>query len=42
MAPRFLDHASPTERAELVGGFAAATAATVATVNMEDILYGGG
>ena len=31
MAPGFLDHASPTERVELVGGFAATAVAIVST-----------
>jgi hypothetical protein len=42
VAPRFLDHASQVERAELVGGFTATAAAVVVAVNVEDILHGGG
>ena len=42
MALRFLDHASQAERVELVGGFAAVATAVVATINVEDILRGGG
>ena len=42
MAPGFPDHASQAERAEMVGGFATAAVIIVATVNMEDILCGGG
>ena len=39
MVPGFLDHANQAERAELVGGFAATTTATiVAAVNVKDIL----
>ena len=41
-AAGFSDHASQAEHAELVGGFAAATAAIMATINMEDILRNGG
>jgi len=40
--PRFLGHAEQAKRAELVGDFAATTATVVATVNVEDILRGGG
>jgi hypothetical protein len=40
--PRFLDHAEQEERAELVGDFIAVVATIVATMNMEDILRGGG
>jgi len=42
VAPRFLDHASQEEWAELVGGFAATAAAIVAAINVEDILHGDG
>jgi hypothetical protein len=37
-----LDHVGQAERVELVGGFAAAVASIVATVNVEDIVRGGG
>jgi hypothetical protein len=40
--PGFPDHVGQAERAELVGDFAAAAAAVVAAVNVEDILRGGG
>jgi hypothetical protein len=36
------DHVGQAERVELVGGFAAAVASIVATVNVEDIVRGGG
>ena len=36
------DHAWQVERAELVSSFAAAAATIIATVNVEDILHGGG
>jgi len=42
VAPRFLNHARQAEQVELVGGFAAMMAMVVATVNVEDILRGGG
>lgn len=42
VAPRFPDHAGQAERVELVGNFAAAAAAIVAAVDVEDILHGGG
>jgi hypothetical protein len=42
VAPGFSGHARKAERAELVGGFAVAEATIVATVDVEDILCGGG
>ena len=39
MEPGFLDHA---KQAEMVGEFAAATTAIVATMDVENILHGGG
>jgi hypothetical protein len=40
--PEFLDHVRLEERVALVGDFATAVAAIVATVNVEDILRGSG
>jgi len=42
VAPRFPDHARQAEWAELVGDFAATAATIVATIDVEDILRGGG
>jgi hypothetical protein len=42
VAPGSPDHAGQAEREELVGDFAIAAAAFVVTVNMKDILHGGG
>ena len=42
MEPGFLDHVGQAKRVELVDDFAAATTAVVATVDVEDILHGGG
>jgi hypothetical protein len=38
----FLGHAGQVERTELVGDFTATTTTVMATVNVEDILRGGG
>ena len=40
--PEFLGHARLVERAELVGDFTATAATIMATMNVEDILHGGG
>lgn len=42
MEPGFHGHAGQAEQADLVDDFAAAVAAVVATMDVEDILCGGG
>jgi hypothetical protein len=41
VVPGFPDHANQVQREELVGGFTAAAATVMTTINVEDIVSGG-